>query len=278
MLDSKSRFHLALGDFVIDALSDGSGEIPYPILRDEAGPLFPDDCHPVSTLQVNAFLIRGRGHVVLVDTGSGNFMGPTMNNLPKQLEALQVPPSSIDSILMTHLHPDHAGGLLDEAGAARFENATVYVQEAELNFWDRKENFSGLSEQMKQGHQIANACLLPYRDRIETFDDKEVLPGLHSVPLYGHTPGHSGFQVDGGGNYQFLIWGDTIHLLAEQASNPDLGVVFDFDYEAARRSRRALFDRIASDGVLFSGMHMPFPPIGRLRSASGGFVFEPAEA
>ncbi|MCU6453908.1 MBL fold metallo-hydrolase [Sphingomonas sp. A2-49] len=267
----------AVGDYIVTALSDGHDDLGPPLLVDADGATPPGADRPLR-VEVNAFLIQGRGRTVLVDTGAGHFMAPTLNRLAGGLHRLGVTPSAIDTVLLTHLHPDHAGGLVDAAGAAVFDVAEIRVHARELGFWDSDEQLGRAPAPMRPAFHAARAALAPYRARVAPFEGGDLLPGIVPVPLFGHTPGHCGFLIDGGGSHQLLIWGDIVHRLAEQIADPDIGVAYDTDGAAARIARRALCDRIAADALPFTGMHVPFPQIGTLTRAGSGFAFRRAPA
>ena len=265
-----------VGDYVVTALSDGYDDLGPPLLVDAEGGVPPGTDRPLR-VEVNAFLIQGRGRTVLVDTGAGHFMAPTLNRLSGGLDALGVAPAAIDTVLLTHLHPDHAGGLVDAAGNAAFALAEVHVHARELAFWDGDDHLSRAPAALRAAFHAARTALAPYRTRLAPFETGEILPGIIPVPLFGHTPGHCGFHIDGGGAAQLLIWGDIIHRLPEQTADPDVGVAYDTDATSARTARRALFDRIVADRLTFTGMHVPHPQVGHLTPAGAGFAFRPLD-
>ena len=75
----------------------------------------------------------------------------------------------------------------------------------------------------------------------------EIVPGLRSRPIAGHTPGHTGYEVSSNGQ-SLLIVGDAVHVAQVQFERPDIGVVFDGDGAAADKSRAALFEEAARTG------------------------------
>ncbi|WP_321490163.1 MBL fold metallo-hydrolase [uncultured Hyphomonas sp.] len=269
---SLSLNQVALGDFRITALSDGQFDIPAPFLVLGKVPLAasPDPL----PLDINAFLVEGRGRKVLVDTGCGSKLGPTVNRTVSHLRAVGVDSSEVDTVLCTHIHPDHTNGLVDAAGGAVFPNAEIHVNRRELDYWLNESQMSRAPDPLKIQFAWAMQAFLPYRNQLQPFDDGHLAVGIEAVPLIGHTPGHTGFLIDGGGNQQLLIWGDTVHAIDQQAANPDISVIADVDQELARTTRRSLFDRVAVDKIRVAGMHLPFPGFGQLRQCGDGFAYD----
>jgi glyoxylase-like metal-dependent hydrolase (beta-lactamase superfamily II) len=261
-----------IGDFTVTGLADGFFELPAPFLMKDGTSLA--DAPPTLHLDINVFLIEAPGRTILVDTGCGGLLGPTVNQLVEQLAAAGKTPADIAAVLCTHIHPDHTNGLIDADGSARFPNAEILVHQNELDFWLSNEAMARAPEALKMQFVWAADALRPYEGRITPFQAGKVLDGIEAVPLFGHTPGHSGFHLDGGGARQLIIWGDSVHAIEIQARDPDVTVVADTDPETARVSRRQLFDRVASDDVLFAGMHVGFPGFGRLARDGAGFAFE----
>jgi glyoxylase-like metal-dependent hydrolase (beta-lactamase superfamily II) len=224
-------------------------------------------------LDVNTFLIRSATRNVLVDTGAGAKMGPNVNKLTGNLLAAGLKLSDIDAVLCTHIHPDHTNGLIDADNAALFPNAEIFVHQNEIDYWLSDEQYARAAEDFRYVYDWAREAFAPYAGRIHPFTTGQVLPGIEAIPLFGHTPGHSGFQVDGGGNRQLIIWGDAVHDIEVQSRNPNVTVQADVNQEEARASRLSLFDRVAADDVLVTGMHVSFPGFGRLRRDGAAFEY-----
>jgi glyoxylase-like metal-dependent hydrolase (beta-lactamase superfamily II) len=224
-------------------------------------------------IAVNAFLLRLREKLVLVDAGSGNTMGPTLGKLPDSLRALGVAPEAIDVILLTHLHPDHSNGLVDDDGRAIFPNAEIVLHENEASFWLDRDPSSGASERIRRNIAKSAVTTKPYRARMRTVGAGEVLPGISALPLPGHTPGHTGWLIESG-KEALLIWGDVVHLAAVQVARPDAGLVFDVDPQTACATRQRMFDRVAADRLKVAGAHLDFPGFGTIVRKGSGFRFE----
>lgn len=222
----------------------------------------------------NATLVRTGGRTVLADAGPRELFGPTCGRLPEALAEAGVSPEDIDTVFMTHLHPDHVVGSVDAAGKAAFPNAEFVVTEAERGFWNDTDYFSGADETLRAWQAFAKSALDAYGDRLRIINgEAEVAPGMTALPLPGHTPGHSGFRVASGDD-QLLHVGDIFHAPALQLPDPEISVVFDVDADTARDTRKRLLDQLASDGALMSGGHMLHPALGRIRRQGQGYEIE----
>jgi glyoxylase-like metal-dependent hydrolase (beta-lactamase superfamily II) len=267
-----------VGDITVTAVSDGVLAAPLDVVlgmdKAEVAQLAgktPDEPLPIA---VNAFLLERAGKCALVDTGSGNTMGPTLGKLPDNLRALGVAPERIETIFLTHLHPDHSNGLVDDAGKAVYPNAQIVLHEAEAAFWLDRDEASGQTERIRRNIAKAAVTTRPYRGRMRTVGGGEAVPGISAVPLAGHTPGHTGWLIQSGKD-GLLIWGDLVHLAAIQVRRPDTGLIYDVDPQAACATRRRMFDRVAADRLAVAGAHLDFPGFGTIVRRGAGFGFEP---
>ena len=222
---------------------------------------------------MNAFLVRLSGQWALVDAGSGNSMGPTLGKLPDSLRAHGVAPDEIGTIFLTHLHPDHSNGLVDDAGQAVYPNAEIILHETEAGFWLDRDPSTGASERIRRNIAKTAATTGPYRKRMRPVSDGEAVPGVSAVLLAGHTPGHTGWLIQSGGD-GLLIWGDVVHFASIQIARPDTGLVYDVDPLAACATRRRMFDRVAADKLAVAGAHIDFPGFGTIVRKGTGFAFE----
>ncbi len=277
-------YHLGLGDVVVTALNDG-------MLGDDTFNFFDVVTNLPKTaaealhraafralpprLPVNAFLLHLADTLVLVDGGCGASMGPALGRLTGNLAAIGVKPHDIDTILVTHLHPDHIGGLVDGSGHAVFGNAEMVVHAADATYWsDEKLLAQATEEQDKQFVLLSRATLAAYRDRTRTVTSGEVLPGITVVPAPGHTPGHTGWLI-ASGDHTLLIWGDVVHLPGIQFAHPEAGMAFDVDGVQAIETRRRIMDMAATDRLRVTGMHLDFPGFGHVVRAGEAFAFVP---
>lgn len=265
------------GDAVVTALGDGYLELPTAALLniDDAGATALLDAAFRSSTRgsLNAFLVEQDDRRVLIDTGAGSAMGPSCGALPRLLQAAGVEPGSIGTVVLTHLHPDHIGGLAP-GGAAAFPNAELVVHEAEAAFWLDPASEGRAPEPMRPYFAGARAATAPYQGRMRLIREggEAAVPGIEAVPLPGHTPGHTGYRVGGG---KLLIWGDIVHMPDVQAARPDVGIAFDADPQAARATRERVLDMAATERLAVAGMHMHFPAFSHVVRDGSGYRFVP---
>ena len=275
-------FRLPVGGVTVFALFDAHGKLDPAILhgadRKDIDALLEDAGIPAgqpATSNVNCFLLDAGTRRVLMDTGAGAFFGARGGYLPDNLRAAGYTPGGIDHVLLSHLHPDHALGLVDAAGAPVFPGARVHVSAPELDYWTSDATFSAAPEGRKAGLLTLRKALAPYKDsgRLHTFAPGAAplaeLPIVTSVDLPGHTPGHCGFRVASGGT-ALLFWADIIHSTPVQFARPDVSIDFDVDQKAAVATRLRLLPQVAAEGCWVAGSHLPFPGLGRVRARNGG--------
>jgi len=229
---------------------------------------------PVAT-PVNAYAVNTGERLILIDTGTATVMGPGLGLVPANLQAAGIDPAQVDMVVLTHLHPDHANGLVGQGGASLFPNAEVLVASAELAFWRDDAVMAQAPEQARAFFQMARAAIAPYAARLRPITPGgEIAPGIVTVPLPGHTPGHLGVRIVSG-DAQLLVWGDTVHVAVYQFAEPGWTIGFDVDQPAAAASRRRAMDMAATDRLLIAGMHVPFPGVGFVERAGTGYRFVP---
>ncbi|MBB3659904.1 glyoxylase-like metal-dependent hydrolase (beta-lactamase superfamily II) [Rhizobium sp. BK650] len=271
-----------VGKIEVTALLDGYMEMPAALFSapyEEAARLARAQFQaPTPRLSpVNAFLINLGDRLVLIDTGAADLFGATLGKLPRALAAAGVRPDQIDAIVLSHMHPDHVGGAIDEHGKPVFANAELIVSEADLVYWHDDAALSQAPTAFKPFFASARAVAKAYANRRTTFSgETELLGALRSVPLPGHTPGHTGFTVSSEGA-TLLIWADVVHHATFQFAHPEWGPAFDVDSALAGSSRKRAFDQAVHDGLMVTGMHLPFPGFGHVAEESDSYRFVAAE-
>ncbi len=268
-----------IGDAEVSIITDGE----FSFTPD----LFPgtDPAHVESLLQqagateiatnFNAVLIRNGGRVILADAGPRDLFGPTCGFLEDGLAELGVTPDQVDTLIATHLHPDHIAGMITPEGKAVFPNATLHVPEADRVFWSDDSQFQGALKGVADWAKLAQAVLAAYGDRLAVLaDGQEAAPGLSGMALPGHTPGHFGWRLDSAGDGLIHV-GDIVHAPALQVADPEIGISFDLDMDMARAARKRLLDQLASDGTPFTGGHFLRPAFNRLERAGSGYRLVP---
>lgn len=248
-----------IGDFLVTALSDGSMPASLDLLsgidiaeaeaiQQSAGLAEPGNIH------INAYLIRGQGLTLLVDTGTGG-----RNNVDGQLRAnlaaLGVGPDDVDMVLLSHCHPDHIGGLLDAEGNPVYKQAKLYLHPLEAEYWWDDEKETSANERGKLNFRLARQTLETYAQNLHFFSQREITAGVLPVWLPGHTPGHTGFRIDAD-DKSLLIWGDIVHYPHIQSALPGASILFDVDPVQAEQTRKKVLKQAAREKLLIAGMHL----------------------
>ena len=216
----------------------------------------PTDAIPVS---INSLLVRGPGHVVLIDTGLG---AKANSKLTASLAAAGIAPDDITDVLITHTHGDHVGGLVDGVGGIAFPNAKIRMAAAEWAYMQTQSN--------------AAALVAKIGTRVATFvPGGVVIPGITSVDIPGHTPGHVGFEIMSG-NDRLLDIGDTVHSSLISLAEPDWTMGFDGDKAVGKVSRRNMLTRLSKSHELIFAPHFPYPAVGTVAAKGTGFMWVPA--
>lgn len=275
-------FRMPLGSFEVTALSDGTVELPVDKLLTNVKPATVQQLlarsylkAPVET-SVNGYLVNTGSKLVLIDTGAAGLFGPTLGKLVANLKASGYQPEQVDEIYVTHMHPDHVGGLVAD-GKPVFPNAVVRAHVKEGGYWLSEANMAAAPQDAKGFFQGAMASLKPYADagKLKTFDaETELVPGIRAIPTVGHTPGHTIYAVESDGN-RLVVWGDLMHVAAVQFVQPQVTIAFDTDSKTAMPARKKNYADAAKKGYYVAVAHVSFPGIGRLRADGAGYDWIP---
>ena len=274
-------FRVMLGDFEVTAISDGTVDLPVDKLLQEPAE---KTNHALANVflsapletSVNAFVINTGKKLVLIDTGAGALFGPTLGKLVANLKASGYEPSQIDDIFITHMHPDHVGGLVSN-GALVFPNAIVHADQHDVDYWLSQANLDNAPADAKGMHQGAMASINPYvaaKKMMAFKGDTEFMPGIKASVSYGHTLGHTNYLVESKGQKLLLI-GDLIHVAAVQLEHPEVTIQFDTHQKDAAKTRSKVFTQAAKDGVLIGAAHLQFPGLGHLKKNKKSYTWIP---
>jgi glyoxylase-like metal-dependent hydrolase (beta-lactamase superfamily II) len=222
----------------------------------------------------NCLLVQTGEETILVDTGMGSGPRPNAGRLLDNLTAEGIDPSDVDLVLLTHAHGDHIGGLTDAHGDLAFPRARFMISKDEWGFCIPE----GTREEIdpERGEFFDNK-LGPLRSRIEPLSgEREVAPGVRTVPAAGHTPGH--LMVEIRWKDRKLLYISDVVLHPINLRHPDWYSVYDRDAEQALALRRSLLQRTEAENLLLLAFHFPFPGLGYIGRESAAWRWEPVLA
>jgi glyoxylase-like metal-dependent hydrolase (beta-lactamase superfamily II) len=222
---------------------------------------------------VNPFVVDTGDRLVLLDTGTGPFLGETFGGLLDTLDVLGIAREDVDTVVISHWHPDHTGAASVD-GAITFPNARYLFPRLE---WEFVQDFPAESSSADM-YPAFEMAMQPLFDggAVAFYDDgDEIVPGITAVAAPGHTPGHHGFDIRSNGR-RLVSLVDTADNFLVSLAHPEWGFVFDHDLGLASETRRALLARAADEGLQVMGYHFPFPGVGYVVRAGDGFRFVPS--
>lgn len=231
------------------------------------------------TLHLNILLLEIDGRRILLEGGAGATMGPNAGRVFDNLAAIGLDAGDIDTIVVSHTHPDHVGNLRNAEGGKAFPNAIVHAPRADWDFFVRNTpdlSYMPVPSDFRDRFAAAiKRSVEPIAKDIELYEaGADILPGLTTIAAPGHTPGMATFLVHSGD--------DQLLLTADLAYHPVVNVDHpwrpgpDSDKDTALASRRRIFDMAAADRLLVLGFHYPFPGLGRLLKTDLGYAWVPA--
>ena len=267
-----------LGNFECIALCDGDAEYALESMvknasRSDVQAYLRTQNLPIETITTPyTYLYVNTGQQkILVDTGAGNLF-TTTGRLLHNMEKAGIPPESIDSIFISHAHPDHVGGVLNSKGELNFSNANYFIWHTEWNFWFSEQAIQQVGQEFIA---FAREKLIPLKEKIVLLEaEQEVMPGVRVISAPGHTPGHMVIAFESQGR-QLLYTGDTV-LHPLHLEHPDWLPIFDILPDLASVSKKRIFDMAASTQSLVLGQHFPpFPNLGHILKKENGWQWQP---
>jgi glyoxylase-like metal-dependent hydrolase (beta-lactamase superfamily II) len=213
---------------------------------------------------------------IMIDSGSGvGQWQANATNLPANMKAAGIDRSQIDTILVSHFHPDHVWGLMEKGtNAAVFPNAELIVSSTEYNWWTEPGRVEKLPEGRRPAGKRIGEVFPTWKNWKLVEENAEVAPGVRILAAPGHTPGHSAFLVTSGKD-QLMVSNDAMYVPALLAPHPEWQGAYDQDGPTAVATRRKLVDRVIADKMMICGAHFPFPGRGTFTKEGDGYTFAP---
>src|SRR4051794_32140433 len=270
-------YRYKLGDYQVTALYDGlwSLKIDDEFVRNAdssavnkaLAAAFP----PPNTLPISftVLLVNTGSKLVLIDAGTAGQIADTAGFMMANLAAAGIEPAAIDTIVISHFHPDHIDGLKTKDGDKVFANAEILVPEPEWTYWMDDGEMSKAPDRIKVYFRNARRIFGDIGKEVRRFKPgTEVAPGITSIPAYGHTPGHTAFAI-ASGRQSMLVMSDAVRNPYLFARHPEWQPLFDMDGPLAVKTRKQMLDRAASDRMLVEAYHFRSRPAATLLAAAG---------
>jgi glyoxylase-like metal-dependent hydrolase (beta-lactamase superfamily II) len=232
-------------------------------------------------MSYNAYLINTGDKLVLIDTGTGGKLADSpffagAGRLVANLRASGYRPELIDEIYITHLGPDHVGGLTKGKQRA-FPNAILRAARSEVAVFLKPD--AAQTNPKDWRIPFWRDLFQPYINagKFQPFDeDGPLANGIRAVTTPGHTPGHTSYLIESKGQ-KLLVLGDLILVAAMQFADPSLPTPFDADQRGAIAQRHRVLELAAREDYLVAGAHLSFPGLGRVRAASSAYRWIPLD-
>lgn len=278
-------YRYKIGELEVTALNDGVWNrplddkfvrnAPFPDVRKAMADAFlPENTLPIP---FTTLLVNTGSKLILLDTGTGGQLAPTAGTMSANLAAAGVDARAIETIIISHFHPDHINGLKTKENALVFPNAEVNVPSPEWAYWMDDGKMSTAPEGLQGNFRNVRRVFGDMADRIKRYEPgKDVAPGIGTIAAYGHTPGHTAFTISSG-SQSLLALSDTANHPALFVRQPEWSPVFDMDQAMGIEARKRLLDRAAADRMRIAAYHFPFPATGYVARRGIGYDFIPAQ-
>jgi glyoxylase-like metal-dependent hydrolase (beta-lactamase superfamily II) len=265
-------YRTKVGDFELTQIADGARTFPMPdgFVRNvpkEQALAEAEAAHMprgMVTIPFNPMVINTGSKLVLIDTGYGPGVAPSVGLLPAHMAAAGIDPKSIDIVVISHLHPDHINGIRDANGGLAFPNAELKAPSVDWAFWMSDDNMAKAQDNamMKGFFAATRKAFAGLADRVTKYNwGQEVAPGITALETPGHTPGHTSFAV-ASGSAKMLVQSDVTNIPELFLRHPGWHAVYDVDPVKAVETRRRFYDMAAADKMLIAGFHFSFPSMG----------------
>ncbi|MGL4325569.1 MAG: MBL fold metallo-hydrolase [Beijerinckiaceae bacterium] len=277
-------FRFKIGDFECTALHDGvvqrkveQGYIPNAPLDEVQKLMAAQFMNPeVTPNHFTQLTVNTGSKLILIDAGFNNNGAPTTGKLAENMAAAGIDPKQIDTVLVSHFHPDHINGLRSKEGALVYPNAEIVVPSKEVAFWMDDARMNAVPEAGRGAFMVARRVFAPILKDVKQSEwGKEVAPGITAIQSDGHTVGHTSFVVSSGSK-SLLVIGDASNDPRIFARNPEWHLMFDADKPLAVQSRKKLLDMAAADRMQVSFYHAAFPSTGFVAKDGAGYNWFPA--
>ncbi len=272
-----SHYRFKLGEFEVTTILDGAIQVPtvnkifgQDQKAEDVAALMGANHLPGDKMEIGftPVVVNTGKEVVLFDSGNGAARRPKAGNLLVALKQAGYAPEEIDAVVITHFHPDHIGGLMED-GKPAFPNARYVAGEVEYNFWTAADQAEG------RVGKLANSNVKPLAAKMAFVKpEQEASPGITAIDAFGHTPGHMGYHIESG-NGRLILMADACNHYVASMQRPDWHVKFDMDKAAAAATRKKILDMAAADKVAIAGYHMPFPSVGFVERRDIGYHWVP---
>lgn len=217
------------------------------------------------TLEIMCLLVRTEKNLVLIDTGWGTWSQTNSGKLIQNLQVEGIQATEIDTVILSHGHPDHIGGNTNAEGKPAYPNARYIIHKREYDFWTSEPDLTQFEESIRQEMLTAvHKNLIPLRGQLKLVNNEKgfIVDGIEFVLAPGHTPGHIVLTISSGSE-QLVYTGDMAQHPLEFAQ-PDLCTYFDMMPKQASLARIKILSHAVTAGSLVFSCHFPFPGLGHV--------------